>query len=42
METLEETLVVKVAKKKEGEFWHFNNWIIPIDQIVAVKQTKQA
>lgn len=40
LETLDDTLVIEVSKVDEqGVLWHFNNWIIPKEQIVAVKQT---
>ena len=40
VETLDDSLVIQVSKiDDEGTLWHFNNWIIPSDQIVAVKQT---
>lgn len=38
VETLEDTLVIEVSKIHNGELWHFNNWIIPRKQIVAIKQ----
>lgn len=37
METLEDTLVVEVSAIKEGKYWHANRWVIPQNQIVAVK-----
>lgn len=37
IETLEETLVVEVAKIEDGELWTID-WVIPKGQIVAVKQ----
>jgi hypothetical protein len=37
LETLDDTLVVEVSKIKDNELWHFNNWVIPKRQIVAIK-----
>jgi hypothetical protein len=40
METLDDTLVVEISKIKDNELWHFNNWIIPRKNIVAIKQSR--
>lgn len=37
IETLEDALVVGVSKVEDGELWHYNGWIIPRNQIVAIK-----
>lgn len=40
VETLEDTLVVEVSKiSSDNQLWHFNDWIIPKHQIVAIKKT---
>lgn len=40
LETLDDTLVIQVSQiDDEGTLWHFNKWIIPSLQIVAVKET---
>lgn len=38
LETFDDTLVVEVSKIKDNELWHFNNWVIPKQQIVAIKK----
>lgn len=39
LETIDEVLVVEVAKiDEEGTLWHYNGWILPRDQIVAIKE----
>jgi hypothetical protein len=38
-EHLDGTSVEKVAKEKDGALWSYNNYIIPRDQIVAIKFT---
>lgn len=37
LETLSEVIVVSIHKIIDGELWHYNNWIISKEQIVAVK-----
>lgn len=38
METLDDTKVVSISNIQDDHYWHFNGWIIPDNQIVAVKQ----
>lgn len=37
METFDDAIVVEVSKIADNKLWHHNNWIIPKEQIVAVK-----
>ena len=39
IETLDDTLVVGVAKIEADVFRHLNNWIIPKHSVIAIKKS---
>lgn len=41
VETLKSVIVVEVSYIKDGELWHSNDWIIPREQILAIKKFRK-